>query len=59
VELILTSSLIQKGEDVFSNIDEFNYWLKGPFWNSEQKPIDWLVIPDGVDLIMEEIDKLA
>jgi uncharacterized protein (DUF2384 family) len=52
-------ALNKKGEEVFSSIKEYNYWLKKPFWNSEQKPIDWLITPDGVDLIMEEVDKLA
>ncbi len=57
--LLKLIALYKKGEEVFGSIDEFNYWLKKPFWNSEQKPIDWLVTSGGVDLIMEEIDKLA
>jgi putative toxin-antitoxin system antitoxin component (TIGR02293 family) len=57
--LLKLIALYKKGEEVFGNIDEFNYWLKKPFWNSEQKPIDWLVTSGGVDLVMEEIDKLA
>ena len=51
--------LFEKGEEIFGNLDEFNYWLKKPFWNSVQKPIDWIVTSGGVDLVMEEIDKLA
>lgn len=57
--LLKLIALYKKGEEIFGSIDEFNYWLKKPFWNSEQKPIDWLVTSGGVDLIMEEIDKLA
>lgn len=51
--------LFEKGEEIFGNLDEFNYWLKKPFWNSVQKPIDWIVTSGGVDLVIEEIDKLA
>jgi putative toxin-antitoxin system antitoxin component (TIGR02293 family) len=51
--------LYEKGEDIFGNIDEFNYWLNKPFWNSKEKPVDWLITPGGVDLLLTEIDKLA
>lgn len=57
--LLKLITLFKKGEEIFGSIDEFNYWLKKPFWNSEQKPIDWLVTSGGVDLLIEEIDKLA
>ena len=57
--LLKIIALFEKGEEVFGNIDEFNYWLNKPFWNSKQKPIDWIVTSGGVDLVMEEIDKLA
>ena len=51
--------LFEKGEEIFGNLDEFTYWLNKPFWNTAQKPIDWIITPGGVDLVMEEIDKLA
>jgi uncharacterized protein (DUF2384 family) len=51
--------LYERGEDIFGNIDEFNYWLNKPFWNSREKPIDWMITPGGVDLLLTEIDKLA
>ncbi len=51
--------LYEKGEDTFGNIDEFNYWLNKPFWNSSEKPVDWMITPGGVDLLLTEIDKLA
>lgn len=57
--LLKLIALYDKGEEVFGNIDEFNYWLSKPFWNSEERPIDWLVTPGGVDLVMEEMDGLA
>ena len=57
--LLKLIALFEKGEEIFGNIDEFNYWLKKPFWNVEQTPIDWLNTPGGVDLLAEELDKLA
>lgn len=57
--LLKLISLYEKGEEIFGNIDEFNYWLKKPFWNSEETPMDWIITPGGVDLLMEELDKLA
>ncbi len=57
--LLKLIALFEKGEEIFGNIDEFNYWLKKPFWKSEEKPIDWLFTSGGVDLVTEEIDKLA
>ena len=57
--LLKLISLFEKGEEIFRNIDEFNYWLRKPFWNSQETPLDWINTPGGVDLVMEELDKLA
>jgi putative toxin-antitoxin system antitoxin component (TIGR02293 family) len=57
--LLKLISLYLKGEEIFGNIDEFNYWLKKPFWNSAETPMDWIVTSGGVDLLIEELDKLA
>jgi len=57
--LLKIMALYQKGEEVFGNIDEFNYWLNKPFWDSTEKPIDWLITPGGAELVMLEIDRLA
>lgn len=57
--LLKIIALFKKGEEIFGTIDEFSYWLNKPFWNYKQKPIDWIVTSGGVDLVMEEIDKLA
>ncbi len=57
--LLKLIALYNKGEEIFGNIDEFNYWLKKPFWNSKETPMDWIITPGGVDLLMEELDKLA
>jgi uncharacterized protein (DUF2384 family) len=51
--------LFEKGEAIFGNVDEFNYWLRKPFWNAKEKPIDWIVTPGGVDLLLIELEKLA
>lgn len=57
--LLKLISLFDKGEELFGNISEFNYWLQKPFWNSKEKPIDWLITPGGVDLVIEELEKLS
>ena len=57
--LLKLIALFEKGETVFSNLDEFNYWLKKPFWKSKEAPLDWIVTSGGVDLVMDELDKLA
>mgnify|MGYP001320407417 FL=1 len=56
--LLKLIALYEKGEEVFGNIDEFNYWLNKPYWNSKERPMDWLITPGGVDLVIEEIDQL-
>jgi putative toxin-antitoxin system antitoxin component (TIGR02293 family) len=57
--LLKLINLYKKGEDIFGAVDEFNYWLKKPFWNTEETPLAWITTPGGVDLLMEELDKLA
>lgn len=57
--LLKLIALYEKGEDIFGNIEEFNYWLRKPFWNYEETPLSWIITSGGVDLVMEELDKLA
>lgn len=57
--LLKIIALFEKGESLFGNIDEFNYWLRKPFWNTKKTPLDWMITQGGVDLLMEELDKLA
>jgi putative toxin-antitoxin system antitoxin component (TIGR02293 family) len=57
--LLKLISLYALGEDIFGSIDEFNYWLQKPFWNAREKPIDWLVTPGGVDLVIDELGRLS
>ncbi len=51
--------LFEKGEELFGNVDEFNYWLKKPFWNKNITPKELLNTIGGVDLIAEELEKLT
>jgi putative toxin-antitoxin system antitoxin component (TIGR02293 family) len=57
--LLKLISLFGKGEEIFGNINEFNYWLQKPFWSAKERPIDWLVTPGGVDLVTDELDRLS
>jgi putative toxin-antitoxin system antitoxin component (TIGR02293 family) len=57
--LLKLIALYRKGEDLFGNIEEFNDWLEKPFWNSKEKPIDWLTTPGGVDLVKDELGRLS
>jgi putative toxin-antitoxin system antitoxin component (TIGR02293 family) len=57
--LLKLINLFDKGEETFGNIDEFNYWLKKPFWNEKTAPNDLLNTVGGVDLIAEQLEKLA
>ena len=57
--LLKLIALFDKGEEIFGNIDEFNYWLKKPFWKSGETPMHWIITHGGVDLVMNELDRLA
>jgi putative toxin-antitoxin system antitoxin component (TIGR02293 family) len=57
--LLKIIALFEKGEEVFGSIDEFNYWLNKPFWNSHETPLGWLNTSGGVDLVTDELDKLS
>ena len=57
--LLKLIALYRKGEDMFGNVEEFNDWLEKPFWNSKEKPMDWLTTPGGVDLVRDELGRLS
>ncbi|MGK6350850.1 antitoxin Xre-like helix-turn-helix domain-containing protein [Parapedobacter sp. DT-150] len=57
--LLKLIALYEKGELVLGNVSEFNHWLRKPFWNHDDRPIDWLDTPSGVDLVMAELDQMA
>lgn len=56
--LLKLIALFEKGEQVFGTVQEFNYWLQKPFWDSKEAPLDWLITPGGVDLVTEELERL-
>ena len=57
--LLKLIALFELGENVFGNVNEFMYWLEKPFWNILEKPIDWMNTPGGVDLLTDELNRLA
>lgn len=57
--LLKLIALYDKGVELFGSVDEFNYWLNKPFWNSDEQPMDWLITPGGVDLVVQELDRLG
>lgn len=57
--LLKLISLFDKGEEIFGNVDEFNYWLKKPFSHNKTTPNDLINTIGGVDLVSEELDKIA
>lgn len=57
--LLKLIALYNKGETLFGSVAELNQWLHKPFWNRDDRPIDWLDTPSGVDLVMAELDRIA
>ncbi|WP_304342723.1 antitoxin Xre-like helix-turn-helix domain-containing protein [Chryseobacterium koreense] len=57
--LLKLISLYEKGKEYLGNIDEFNSWLEKPMWGSQDKPIDFLNTPGGVDLIIARLERMA
>lgn len=57
--LLKLINLYTNGEELFGNIDEFNYWLRKPFWDNKLTPLDLITTTGGVDLVSEELEKLA
>jgi uncharacterized protein (DUF2384 family) len=58
--LLKLNALYSLGTLIFADIDEFNSWLKKPFWKSkEETPMSWLITPGGVDLVIKDLQRLA
>ncbi len=57
--LLKLINLYRSGEELLGSLEEFSLWMNRPFWNSEEKPIDLITTSGGVDLVQEEIEKLA
>ena len=57
--LLKLINLYGLGIEIFGSVNEFNLWLEKPFYNSNEIPMDLLSTSGGVDLVAEEIEKLA
>ena len=57
--LLKLINLYDLGKEIFGSYDEFSLWLNRPFFNTTTKPADLITTPGGVDLVHEEIEKLA
>lgn len=57
--LLKLINLYSFGEEIFGSLEELTLWMNRPFWNSEERPIDLITTSGGVDLVYEEIEKLA
>lgn len=57
--LLKLIALFKKGEEVFGNLTEFRGWLSKPQYGSDIVPLDWLITPGGIDLISNELDRIA
>lgn len=57
--LLKLINLYDFGKEIFGNLEEFSLWMNRPFWDSEEKPIDFITTSGGVDLVYAEIEKLA
>lgn len=57
--LLKLINLYSFGKEIFGSLEEFTLWMNRPFWNSDEKPLDFISTSGGVDLISEEIEKLA
>lgn len=57
--LLKVITLFKKGEELLGNLTEVKNWLNKPMWKSKEKYIDWLHTPGGVDLVSQELDRMA
>ena len=57
--LLKIINLYHLGQEIFGSLDEFTFWLQRPFYNSTEKPMDLMKTVGGVDLIAQEVEKLA
>lgn len=57
--LLKLINLYNFGKEIFGSLEEFNLWMERPFWSSQEKPIDFVSTSGGVDLIYQEVEKLA
>ena len=46
--LLKLIALFGKGEEIFSNVDEFNYWFKNLFGTQAKNPLTGWLRPEGL-----------
>jgi putative toxin-antitoxin system antitoxin component (TIGR02293 family) len=57
--LLKLIKLFKKGEAILGTLDEFQAWLFKPGLHAEKPLFDWLFTPGGVDLVSQELDRIA
>ncbi|GAA0559588.1 antitoxin Xre-like helix-turn-helix domain-containing protein [Chitinophaga japonensis] len=57
--LLKIIALFEMGEQVFGGLEGFKRWLERPFFGKARKPEDFIRTTGGVDLIMDELKRLA
>lgn len=57
--LLKLIALFEKGKEYLGSTDQFKQWLEKPFWDSDEKPADFLNTSGGVDLLMDRLERLA
>ena len=57
--LLKIINLYHLGQEIFGSLDEFTFWLQRPFYNSTEKPMDLMKTVGGVNIIAQEVEKLA
>lgn len=60
-ELILKlTDLFERGEQIFGNMIEFRHWLEAPaFGLDNQIPLELLYTSEGINLVMDEVERIA
>lgn len=57
--LLKLKALYQKGEAFLGSKEEFKRWLEIPSWTTTEVPKILLNTPGGVDLLSDELDRMA
>lgn len=57
--LLKLIALFKKGIEVFGTLHAFQEWLITPKAKTDKAPIDQLIPPGGMDLVSQELDRIA
>ena len=57
--LLKLIALFEKGKEYLGSTEEFKQWLEKPFWDTDEKPEEFLNTPGGVDLMMDRLERMA